>query len=66
MRGKDPAGSDTPEIISSNEVASDRLIGGLMNFDRLAAQVSERHMMVDALLNLARFRDVEAFNGIDP
>ena len=47
------------EVEKLDKVASDRLIGGLMNFDRLAAQVSERHMMVDALLNLASFRGVE-------
>ena len=33
VSGKDPAGSDTPELIKFNEVASDRFIGGLMNFD---------------------------------
>ena len=48
VSGKDPAGSDTPETIELNEVASDRLVGGLMNFDWLAAQVSERHLMIGA------------------
>ena len=47
------------EMIKLDEVASDRFVGGLMNFDGLAAQVSKQHLMIDALLNLASFRGVE-------